>query len=96
MTEKEKKEIFCVASYPESDLHDLTPGTPPDKDFSNAKPPAQTSASVFANYVEPYIRPLTEEDMAFLKERVGYFRCRRCKYRAGVAVQSKLNWSFHG
>lgn len=69
MTEEEIKAIYCVAEYPRSDLHDKTPGTPPDKDFSNAKPPTQVNASVFANYVEPYIRPLTEEDLAFLKER---------------------------
>lgn len=69
MTEQEKKEIYCVAEYPPSDLHDLTPGTPPDKDFSNAKPASQVNASVFQNYVEPYVRLLTEEDVAFLKER---------------------------
>ncbi|KAF2470952.1 uncharacterized protein BDR25DRAFT_303536 [Lindgomyces ingoldianus] len=69
MTEEEIKEIYCVAEYPPSDLHDLTPGTPPDKDFSNAKPASQVNATVFANYVEPYIRPLTEEDVAFLRER---------------------------
>ncbi|KAF2017769.1 hypothetical protein BU24DRAFT_389273 [Aaosphaeria arxii CBS 175.79] len=69
MSEEEIKEIYCVAEYPPSDLHDLTPGTPPDKDFSNAKPANQVNASVFANYVEPYIRPLVEEDVAFLKER---------------------------
>lgn len=69
MTEDEIKEIYSVAEYPQSDLHELTPGTPPDKDFSNAKPASQVNATVFANYVEPYIRPLTEEDVAFLKER---------------------------
>ncbi|KAF2006719.1 hypothetical protein P154DRAFT_542069 [Amniculicola lignicola CBS 123094] len=69
MSEEEIKEIYSVAEYPPSDLHDLTPGTPPDKDFSNAKPASQVNASVFANYVEPYIRPLTEEDVAFLRER---------------------------
>ncbi|KAF2200654.1 hypothetical protein GQ43DRAFT_441379 [Delitschia confertaspora ATCC 74209] len=69
MTEDEIKEIYCVADYPPSDLHELTPGTPPDKDFSNAKPATQVNATVFANYVEPFIRPLTEEDVAFLKER---------------------------
>lgn len=69
MSEEEIKEIYCVAEYPRSDLHDRIPGTPPDADFSNAKPTSQVNASVFANYVEPYIRPLTEEDMAFLKER---------------------------
>ncbi|ORY15764.1 histone acetyltransferases subunit 3-domain-containing protein [Clohesyomyces aquaticus] len=69
MTEDEIKEIYCVAEYPPSDLHDRTAGIPPDKDFSNAKPASQVNASVFANYVEPYIRSLTEEDVAFLKER---------------------------
>ncbi|KAF2707274.1 hypothetical protein K504DRAFT_411344, partial [Pleomassaria siparia CBS 279.74] len=69
MSEDEIKEIYCVSQYPPDDLHDRTPGTPPDCDFSNAKPTNQVNASVFANYVEPYIRPLTEEDMAFLKER---------------------------
>lgn len=69
MMEEEIKDIYCVAEFPESDLHDQTPGTPPDKDFSNAKPASQVNATVFANYVEPYIRPLTEEDVAFLKER---------------------------
>lgn len=65
-----KKEILGVARYPRSDLKDLTPGTPPDKDFSNPKPQTQVNASVFANYVEPYVRPLTEEDLSFLREKV--------------------------
>ncbi|KAK7181854.1 Chromatin-remodeling complexes subunit NGG1 [Paraphaeosphaeria sporulosa] len=69
MSVEERREIYCVADYPESDLKDQTAGIPPDKDFSNAKPATQVNASVFANYVEPYIRRLTEEDMAFLKER---------------------------
>lgn len=69
MTEQEKKQILCVSEYPASDLVDLTCGTPPDKDFSNAKPANQVNAGVFANYVEPYVKPLTEEDIAFLKER---------------------------
>jgi hypothetical protein len=70
MSEDEKKKIYCVAGYPDSDLHDQTPGTPPDQDFSNAKPSNQVNASTFANYVEPFIRPLTEEDRGFLTERV--------------------------
>ncbi|KAJ4375653.1 Transcriptional regulator [Didymella sp. IMI 355093] len=69
MTDEEKKEIFSVAVFPPSNLHDKIAGLPPDKDFSNAKPATQVNAGVFANYVEPYIRPLTEEDVAFLKER---------------------------
>jgi hypothetical protein len=70
MTEEEKKEIFSVAEYPPDDLHDLTAGTPPDRDFSSAKPTNQVAAATFINYVEPYLRPLTEEDRAFLQERV--------------------------
>lgn len=69
MSVEERKEIYCVAEFPPSDLRDRIAGLPPDKDFSNAKPATQVNASVFANYVEPYIRPLTEEDVAFLKER---------------------------
>ncbi|KKY25927.1 putative transcriptional regulator ngg1 [Diplodia seriata] len=70
--EELKKEILGVARYPQSELKDLTPGTPPDKDFSNPKPQTQVNASVFANYVEPYVKPLTEEDLSFLKERQEY------------------------
>ena len=69
MSEELRKEILSVATYPESDLNDQTCGTPPDKDFSNARPANQIAASTFANFVEPYIRPLTEEDRAFLIER---------------------------
>ncbi|KAK4960663.1 Transcriptional regulator [Elasticomyces elasticus] len=69
MTEEEKKAILCVASYPHSDLRELTCGTPPDVDLSNAKPPNQVQFNTFMTYIEPYTRPLTEEDVAFLKER---------------------------
>ena len=69
MTDDEKKAILCVADYPHDDLHDLTPGTPPDHDFSNAKPTNQVAFATFQTYVEPYVRHLTEEDVAFLKER---------------------------
>ena len=70
MTDEEKKEIYCVATFPHDDLHDLIAGIPPDKDFSNAKPSNQVNANTFATYLEPYLRPLTDEDMAFLAERV--------------------------
>lgn len=70
MTDEEKKEIYGVAQFPHDDLSHLIAGTPPDKDFSNAKPTNQVNANTFATYIEPYLRPLTEEDMAFLKERV--------------------------
>ena len=69
MPEEDKKRILNVAHYPASDLHDLTCGTPPDRDFSNAKPQNQTSFDAFLKYQEPYTRPFTEEDLAFLKER---------------------------
>lgn len=69
MSEEEIKEIYSVADYPHNDLRDLIPGTPPDKDFSNAKPSNQVQATTFATYLEPYFRPFTEEDLAFLRER---------------------------
>ena len=70
MSEEEKKEIFGVTVYPQDDLSSLIAGTPPDKDFSSAKPTNQVNANTFASYLEPYLRPLNEEDMSFLKERV--------------------------
>lgn len=70
MSDAEKKEIYSVTAYPTKDLSDQIAGTPPDKDFSNAKPTNQVAANTFLTYVEPYVRPLTEEDMAFLRERV--------------------------
>lgn len=70
MTDDEKKEIYRVAQFPHDDLSNLIAGTPPDKDFSNAKPSNQVNANTFAAYIDPYLRPLTEEDMGFLKERV--------------------------
>ncbi|KAL9032905.1 MAG: hypothetical protein Q9180_006235, partial [Flavoplaca navasiana] len=69
MTYEEKAAIFSVAHFPESDLSPLIAGTIPDKDFSNAKPANQVNANTFQAYIDPYLRPLTEEDMAFLKER---------------------------
>lgn len=70
MTEDAKKEIYCVSSFPKSDLAQMIAGTLPDKDFSNAKPTNQVNANTFVAYIDPYVRPLTEEDMAWLKERV--------------------------
>ncbi|KAI9776106.1 MAG: Transcriptional regulator [Geoglossum umbratile] len=69
MIEEEIKEIYSVASHPNNDLHDLIPGTPPDKDFSMAKPTNQVSFNTFQTYIEPYFRPFSEEDLAFLRER---------------------------
>lgn len=67
-----KKEIYSVTGFPATDLSELTPGTPPDKDYSTAKPASQVSAQAFANYVDSFIRSLTEEDLNFLRERVRY------------------------
>lgn len=69
MTEDETKEIYSVATFPKSDLSDLIAGDPPDKDFSSAKPSNQINFSTFSTYIEPYSRPFTEEDLAFLRER---------------------------
>ncbi|KXT08388.1 hypothetical protein AC579_7306 [Pseudocercospora musae] len=69
LDEEEKREILQVKQWPESDLRHLTAGDPPDNDFSNAKPANQVNFSTFQSYIEPYIRPFTEEDVAFLKER---------------------------
>lgn len=69
MTEDEKRELLQVKEWPRSDLRELTAGDPPDRDFSNAKPANQVNFSTFQTYVDPYIRPYTEEDVAFLKER---------------------------
>ncbi|PVH91681.1 hypothetical protein DM02DRAFT_620381, partial [Periconia macrospinosa] len=98
MPEELIKEIYCVAGYPSTDLKDKRPGTPPDKDFSSAKPTNQVSASVFANYVEPYIRPLTEEDVAFLKERgdrVGPFVLPRRGNRPYKDIWAEEDGSMH-
>lgn len=73
MTEDERKEIYCVASFPHDDLKDLIAGTPPNKDFSNAvKPNNQTAAHTFSAYLDNYLRPLKEEDIGFLNERVSF------------------------
>ncbi|KAL4785352.1 histone acetyltransferases subunit 3-domain-containing protein [Aspergillus varians] len=69
MTDEEKKEIFSVNVFPESDLRHLMAGIPPDRDFSNAKPTSQVNANTFLLYIEPYVRPMMEEDIAFLKEK---------------------------
>lgn len=69
MSEEEIKTIYSVADYPHDDLHDLIPGDPPDKDFSNGKVTNQVQANTFATYMEPFFRPFTEEDLAFLRER---------------------------
>lgn len=98
MTDEERKEIYSVAVFPPSNLHDKIAGLPPDKDFSNAKPATQVNAGVFANYVEPYIRPLTEEDVAFLKERgdrIGPFVLPRRGQRHYKEIWSEEDGAMH-
>lgn len=73
-TEEEKLQILGVAKYPDSDLYEYTCGNAPDKNLENAKPAQQTSAHVFALYLEPHFRKYTEEDVQWLKERVSNLR----------------------
>ncbi|KAI7252390.1 hypothetical protein KC335_g15759 [Hortaea werneckii] len=70
MTLAQKREILQVKHWPASDLRDLTAGDPPDADFSNAKPANQVNFGTFQTYAEPFIRPYTEEDVAFLKDSI--------------------------
>lgn len=58
-----------MAQFPPDDLSSLIPGDPPDEDFSKAKPSNQVSIGTFNTYIEPYFRPYSEEDLAFLRER---------------------------
>lgn len=69
MSDEEIKRHAGVASFPRSDLSDLTAGIPPDRDYVQSKPTNQVQASTFATYTESYLRPYTEEDMAWLRER---------------------------
>ncbi|KAF3764719.1 hypothetical protein M406DRAFT_291875 [Cryphonectria parasitica EP155] len=69
MADEDIKEATSVSTYPKSNLADLVAGVPPDKDFSSAKPSNQIAFNTFSTYVEPYFRPFTEEDLAFLRER---------------------------
>ena len=75
MTDDDKKEIYSVTAFPTKDLTDQIAGTPPDKDFSNAKPSNQVNFHTFVGYIDPYTRLLTEEDIAFLRERVSNANC---------------------
>lgn len=78
MTDEDRKEIYCVVSFPHDDLHDLIAGTPPNKDFSNAvKPNNQVAAHTFQTYLDNYLRSLKEEDIGFLNERVSDFTSKK-------------------
>ena len=67
---EECRRIYQVADFPKMDLSDLQAGDPPDMDFTNAKPQNQVMHLTFTAYTEPYFRNFTEEDLAFLRERV--------------------------
>ncbi|CAK5264000.1 unnamed protein product [Mycena citricolor] len=45
------------------------PSKPTDvmEDFSQLKQPTQTSVSIFYSFIEPYLRPIREEDIGFLE-----------------------------
>lgn len=63
------KKKYAVASYPTKDLKDLLPGEIPDDDFTRAKPPNQVQFATYAQWLEPYFRLYTEEDISFLKQK---------------------------
>jgi transcriptional adapter 3 len=63
------KKKYGVASYPTTTLKDMLPGEIPDQDFSKAKPPNQVQFTSFAQYIEPFFRSYTEEDISFLNQK---------------------------
>jgi transcriptional adapter 3 len=69
MSDDLKREIYSVAVFPKHSLEDMIPGPTPDMDYSNAKPSNQVQFNTFSTYIDPYFRPFTEEDLAFLRER---------------------------
>lgn len=73
MTKEEGLEIASVASMPwpvgRDTLLRYAPVEPPHDDFSGGKPSSQVQASTWQTWVEPYLRPLIEEDMALLRDR---------------------------
>lgn len=69
MTVEERAKLYSVAVFPKTDLSDQIAGDPPDKDFSSAKPSNQINFTTFSSHIEPYFRPFSEEDLAFLRER---------------------------
>lgn len=62
------KEKYKVASYPTKDLSEFLPGVLPDSDFSNPKPTNQIQYSTFLTSVDGFFKPLTEDDIKFLKK----------------------------
>lgn len=69
-TEREyMKKRLAVADYPESDLKDYLAGEIPTKDLSVNRPTSQVPFTSFENYVEPFFRNFTEEDVSFLRQK---------------------------
>ncbi|CCJ29610.1 unnamed protein product [Pneumocystis jirovecii] len=66
---EELKQRLGVSYFPTVDLSDKLPGDPVNEDFSKIKAPIQVSISTYYAYLEPFYRPFSEEDIAFLKEK---------------------------
>ncbi|VEU21743.1 DEKNAAC102732 [Brettanomyces naardenensis] len=63
------KKKLAVSDYPDSDLKDYLPGEIPTKDLSVNRPSNQVAFSSFQNYVEPFFREFTEEDVNLLRQK---------------------------
>lgn len=66
---EEMKRRLGVAYFPTQDLSHLLPGTPSNEDYSKQKIPSQIAVSTFQASIEPFFRPLTEEDLGWLRDR---------------------------
>jgi len=69
---EERRRIYQVADFPKMDLSDLQAGDPPDMDFTNAKPQNQVAHLTYTTQTDSFFRNFTEEDLAFLRERVSH------------------------
>ncbi|KAG4305957.1 hypothetical protein PORY_000867 [Pneumocystis oryctolagi] len=66
---QELKRQLGVSYFPTVDLSDQLPGAAVDEDFSKVKAPVQVSISTYYAYLDPFYRPFSEEDLAFLNEK---------------------------
>ncbi|QPG74907.1 hypothetical protein FOA43_002245 [Brettanomyces nanus] len=62
------KQKLAVTDFPQSDLKDYLPGEIPTKDLSVNRPTNQVAFNSFQNYVEPFFRNFTDEDVSFLRQ----------------------------
>lgn len=60
---------LAVADFPDDDLKSYLPGELPTKDLSVNRPSNQIAFSSFQNYVEPFFRDYTEDDLTFLRQK---------------------------